>query len=216
VSKTVVLLGPPASGKGTQAARFSRAHGFLHFDMGGALRKAAVADTPLGEEVRSYTDAGHLVPDEIVQQLIQLMFAANEQRDVILDGFPRSMEQAELLDRAMAEAGRELTAAVLVSLPESDIAVRILNRRMCPVCGGVYNLVTMPPKSDEKCDSDGSPLEHRTDDTEEVLRERLAVYNEKTRPIVAHYEAAGVLARVDGTADVDDVGRQIEKVVLGP
>jgi len=214
VRRTVVLLGPPASGKGTQAARFSRAHDFLHFDMGGALREAAAGDSPLAEEIRSYTDAGHLVPDEVVRRLIELMFAANRERDIILDGFPRSMEQAELLEHAMSEAGRELTAAVLIGLPEEEIAIRILNRRVGPVCGKAYNLVTMPPKSDEKCDDDGYPLEHRADDTEEVLKERLAVYKEKTRPIIAHYEAVGVLARVDGTAGVNDVGEQIEKVVL--
>ncbi len=211
----VIFLGPPASGKGTQAARFSEAHGFLHFDMGKALREEAAGSSPLAEEIRSYTNAGRLVPNEVVQRLIQLMFAANQERDIILDGFPRSMEQVELLERVMEEAGRNLTAAVLVNLPEDDIAERILNRRVCPQCGRVYNLVTMPPRSDEMCDDDGSVLEHRADDTEEVLNERLAVYSEQTQPIIDHYESAGLLTRVDGAADVDDVSRQIEKVVFG-
>ena len=213
--KTVIFLGPPSSGKGTQATRFSVLHNFLHFDMGEALRKEAAGSSPLAEEIRSFTDAGRLVPNETVQRLIRLMFAANPERDIILDGFPRSMEQAELLTHVMAEAGRDLTAAVLVSLPEEDIAERILNRRICPACGKVYNLVTVPPKSDEKCDDDNSPLEHRADDTEEVLSERLAVYRSQTQPIIAFYESASVLARVDGTAGIDDVGRQIEKVILG-
>jgi len=213
--KTVIFLGPPASGKGTQAARFSELHNFLHFDMGKALRKEAAGSSLLAEEIRSFTDAGQLVPNEVVQRFIQSMFAANQERDIILDGFPRSMEQVELLARAMAEAGRDLTAAVFVSLPEEDIANRILNRRVCPVCGRVYNLVTVPPKSDEKCDHDSSPLEHRADDTEEVLSERLAVYRNQTQPIIAYYESAGVLASVDGTAGINDVGRQIEEVILG-
>ena len=213
--KTVIFLGPPASGKGTQAARFSEVHNFLHIDMGKALREEAASGSPLAEEIRGTADAGRLVPNEVVQRLIQHMFAANQERDIILDGFPRSMEQAELLTRVMAEAGRDLTAAVLVSLPEEDIAVRILNRRVCPVCGRIYNLVTVPPESDEKCDDDSSPLEHRADDTEEVLNERLAVYRDQTQPIIAHYESANVLVSVDGTAGIDGVGRQIEKVVLG-
>jgi len=212
--KTVIFLGPPASGKGTQAARFSKMHGFLHFDMGKALREEAAGSSPLAGEIRSYTNAGRLVPNEAVRRLIQLMFAVNKERDIILDGFPRSMEQVGLLERLMAEAGRDLTAAVLVSLPESEIARRILNRRVCPVCGRVYNLVTMPPDSDEKCDDDGSPLEHRADDTEDVLNERLAVYKEQTQPIIGHYDSAGLLARVDGTAGVDDIGKQIEEVVF--
>jgi len=215
VMEIVIFLGPPASGKGTQAARFSEAHGFLHFDMGKALREEAASSSPLAEEIRSFTDTGRLVPNEVVQRLIQLMFAANQERDIILDGFPRSMEQVELLKRAMSDAGRDLTAAVLVSLPEDDIAERILNRRVCPVCGRVYNLVTVPPESDEKCDDDGSPLEHRADDTEDVLNERIAVYNEQTQPIIAHYESEGLLVRVDGVADIDDVSMQIEKVLLG-
>ncbi len=211
---TIVFLGPPASGKGTQAARFASAHGFTHFDMGGALREEIESGSALASEIRSYADAGKLVPGEIVRKLVEQMFGRNQGKNVLLDGFPRSSEQADMLDDVLAVEGRELNTAVLVEVPEEVLMQRVINRRFCPECGRVYNLQTLRPQGDGFCDDDGAQLMHRRDDTEEVMAERLRVYYGQTQPIVERYEQAGILSRVDGTAGVESVSLQIERIVF--
>lgn len=215
MTMTVIFLGPPASGKGTQAQRFAKAHGFLHFDMGGALREEIESGSELAAEIRSHSDAGRLVPTAIVRKLVEQMFERNQRDSVLLDGFPRSVEQADMLDTVLAAQGRGITAAVLVEVPENELILRVINRRICPECGRVYNLRTMRPRSEGICDDDGSLLQHRRDDTEEVMGERLRVYREQTQPILERYEEMGVLSKVDGTADADRVGLQIERIVFG-
>ncbi|OGK12064.1 MAG: hypothetical protein A2Y63_04395 [Candidatus Riflebacteria bacterium RBG_13_59_9] len=215
MKRTVVFLGPPASGKGSQAVRFSRTHGFLHFDMGGALREEVETCSPLADKIRAYTDAGQLVPLELVSELVNRTLNRNSERDVLLDGFPRSMEQAEMLEGVLERLGRQLTMVVLIDVPEPVVVERTVNRRVCPTCGRIYNLLTFPPRNDQVCDDDAAELSHRRDDTEELIRARLKVYRQQTQPIIAHYESAGVLARVDGCGDMDAVGKQIESIVLG-
>lgn len=215
MSKAVVLLGPPASGKGTQAARFSAKHGFRHFDMGAALRHEIESGSPLASEIKSFTDAGKLVPTTVVRELVLNAIQANPEADFVFDGFPRSMEQAHMLDGVLAVTGRKLTGAVLIDVPAETIVQRIVNRRFCPECGRVYNLVTLPPREDERCDDDGAGLEQRRDDTQEVLAERLRVYHGQTEPIIEHYRNAGLLKRIDGTQTVEEISRQMENAVFG-
>jgi adenylate kinase len=215
VSKAVVLLGPPASGKGTQAARFSAKHGFLHFDMGAALRSEIESGSALASEIKSFTNVGKLVPTSIVRDLVLSAIQTNPEADFVFDGFPRSMEQAHMLDGVLAVTGRKLTGAVLIDVPEEVIVQRIVNRRFCPECGRVYNLVTLPPREGERCDDDGVALEQRRDDTQEVLAERLRVYHGQTEPIIEHYRKAGLLKRIDGTQAVDDISREMESAVFG-
>ena len=210
-----MFLGSPASGKGTQAARFAREHGFVHFDMGGALRREVERGSALADRIRSCTDAGRLVPMEIIRTLVLQAFTEAGEGDVLLDGFPRSLEQAQLLDEVLRGLGRALTAVVVIELPEALAVERTVNRRVCPVCGRAYNLLTLPPRNDEKCDDDGTPLEQRRDDTDEVVRERLRVYHEETQPIIEYYQAAGVLARVSGSDSIEAVGTKIEQAVFG-
>jgi len=215
VSKVVVLLGPPASGKGTQAARFAEKHGFLHFDMGSALRAEAERGSPLSAEIRSFTDAGRLVPTSIVREIVLNALEDRPDASFVLDGFPRSMEQAHMLDGVLVVTGRKLSGVVLIDLPEEVIVQRIVNRRHCPECGRVYNLLSQPPKDDERCDDDGAALEQRRDDTPEVLAERLRVYHEQTEPIIEHYGQAGLLTRIDGAQPIEEVSRQMEDAVMG-
>ncbi len=214
MTMTVVFLGPPASGKGTQAQKFAKAHGFLHFDMGGALREEIASGSELADEIRSYSDAGKLVPTEIVRKLVEQMFERNSGANVLLDGFPRSSEQADMLDAVLEAQGRNITAAIFVDVPEAELIQRVLNRRVCPECGRVYNLRTVPPRNEGICDDDGALVQHRRDDTEEVMAERLRVYHAQTQPIIERFEEMGVLSRVDGTAGVDSVGLQIERIVF--
>lgn len=211
---TIVFLGPPASGKGTQAARFAEAHGFTHFDMGGALREEIASGSDLASEIRKYTDAGKLVPLAIIRKLVEQVFERNEGTSMLLDGFPRSMEQADVLEDVLTAEGRDLDVAIFVDVPEDELMQRVINRRFCPECGRVYNLRTLRPKEDGFCDDDGAQLMQRRDDTEDVMAERLRVYHEQTQPILERYEQEGVLSRVDGTAGVESVGLQIERIVF--
>jgi len=205
-----VFLGPPGSGKGTQAARLAKRFGFLHFDMGRSLREEIASGSKLGEKIRSYTDIGELVPISIIKEIIEKVLEDSSNESIILDGFPRSEEQADLLDDVLIRLGLDLKGVYFFRIGDNAIIDRITNRRYCPVCRKVYNLKSAPPLIDGKCDEDGSELVTRPDDNEDVIANRLDVYRRKTAPILARYRRKGKLTELDATLAIAD----IEKLLM--
>jgi adenylate kinase len=181
---TVVLLGPPGSGKGTQAARLRDRHGFVTLSPGGLLRDARARGTELGQRAAQYMDRGELAPDELVVATMREAIAGADGQPIVLDGFPRTVPQADALATLLAEAGRELHAAVLIDVPDDVVAQRISGRH-----------------------------EGRADDNPETVRERLRVYHGETEPLVAYYDERGLLRRVDGSQDADGVAAGVEQAV---
>ena len=203
--RVVVLLGPPGVGKGTQGARLARESDWDHLSTGDLLRTALERGTALGQEARSYMEAGELVPDEVIVGLVgETLNAAPLGRGVVFDGFPRTVVQAEALDHALAKAGRAVDRVCLLDAPEEVIVQRISGRRSSP-SGRVYNVHFDPPEREGFCDDTGEPLVHRADDRPETVRKRLAVYRRDTVPLVGLYEERGVLRRVDGRGGIHDV-----------
>ena len=205
-----VFLGPPGSGKGTQAARLAKRFGFLHFDMGRSLREEIASGSKLGEKIRSYTDIGELVPISIIKEIIEKVLEDSSNESIILDGFPRSEEQADLLDDVLIRLGLDLKGVYFFRIGDNAIIDRITNRRYCPVCRKVYNLKSAPPLIDGKCDEDGSELVTRPDDNEDVIANRLDVYKRETAPILARYRRKGKLTELDATLAIAD----IEKLLM--
>ena len=212
--KVVVLLGSPGVGKGTQGIRLGRELGWAHVSTGDLLRAARKAGTSLGLEARRYMDAGELVPDDVIVDLVREHLAGTEQdRGVIFDGFPRTVPQAEALDEVLAAGGRGVDRVVLLEADDAVLVKRIAGRRSSP-SGRVYNVYFDPPRRDGFCDDTGEPLIHRADDRPETVRTRLAVYREATAPLIGFYGARGLLARVDGEGDIDQVQTALRSAVL--
>ncbi len=202
----LVLLGPPGAGKGTQATRLSQEFGVRHLSSGDVLRAERQAGTELGSKVAAFMDAGELVPDEIIIKVILGQVNA-EESGVLLDGFPRTRNQAERLLESMEAHDTTLDAVICLEVPDSDIVNRITGRRICPKCGEVYHVSFRPPVKPDVCDHDGETLIHRQDDTEEVVKQRLQAYHELTEPVKEYYRDRGLLRIVDGTQSVDAVGQ---------
>jgi len=208
----IILLGPPGSGKGTQAELLSKKYGIPHIAMGDILREEVARGTSLGKKVNVYMSRGELVPDEIVIEVLKERIKKPDCKNgFILDGFPRTLNQAKALDTMLDELGFRIDAVVYIDVPDEEIVRRLSLRRTCRVCGRVYNLYYNPPKQDGKCDVCGGELFIRDDDKPEVIRNRLKVYNEQTRPLVSYYEESKLLVRVDGANSIDNVFQQIVK-----
>lgn len=211
-----MLLGAPGVGKGTQGVRLGEELGWAHVSTGDLLRAALRQGTPLGLEARRYMDAGELVPDGVMIDLVEEHLAAPKaDRGVVFDGFPRTVEQAEALDRALARGGRAVAAAALLDAPETVLFKRISGRRSSPG-GRVYNIYFDPPIREGICDDTGDPLIHRADDRPDTVRTRLAVYREVTAPLIGHYESKGLLVRVDADGDIDQVFAALRAAVGAP
>ncbi|MYA63698.1 MAG: adenylate kinase [Gemmatimonadetes bacterium] len=211
--RVVVLLGSPGVGKGTQGVRLGRDLDWAHVSTGDLLRAALKAGTPLGLEARKYMDAGELVPDDVIVDLVAEHLAAMPaERRVIFDGFPRTVPQAEALDDVLAAAGRRVDRVCLLEAPEEVLVKRISGRRSSPG-GRVYNIHFDPPKRDGLCDDTGEPLIHRADDHPDTVRTRLAVYHELTAPLVGFYDAKGLLARVNGEGGIHEVYASLRAAV---
>lgn len=210
----LILLGPPGAGKGTQAVRLAEAFGLQHLSSGDVLRAERKSGTDLGKRVTEYMDSGALVPDEIIVEVILArVLEPTQPAGVLLDGFPRTLAQAEALDTALAKAGKQVDLVVSLLVPDEPIVERITGRRVCPTCGAVYHEKSLPPKQAGVCDKDGAALIHRTDDRAEVVKERLAAYHAQTRPLEAYYRGKGLMVEVDGTADVDTVFGRARKEI---
>lgn len=213
--EVVVLLGSPGVGKGTQGVRLGRDLGWAHVSTGDLLRAALEEGTALGTEAARYMDAGELVPDDVIVDLVREHLAAMPSgRGVVFDGFPRTVPQARALDRVLSGAGRGVSRVCLLEAREEVLVKRISGRRSSPN-GRVYNVHFDPPLRDGICDETGEPLIHRADDRPDTVRARLFVHREVTGPLVGFYEGRGLLARVDGEGDIEAVYRALRAAVLG-
>jgi adenylate kinase len=204
-----VLLGPPGAGKGTQAVHIARAFEVPRIATGDLFREHAAQDTDLGREAKGYMDRGELVPDDLVLRMVSDRLRRDDARQGFLfDGFPRTVAQAIDLEDHLAGAGTPLDVVVRFNVPESEIVQRIVNRRTCPTDGSVYHLDFAPPQTDEVCDLCGTPLVHRADDTEPVVRRRLEEYHAKTERLEYFYWERGLLRDVESVGPVDEVTRR--------
>jgi adenylate kinase len=210
----LVLLGPPGSGKGTQGVRLQEDFRLPYYATGDILRAAVRDGTELGSEAKGYMDRGDLVPDQVMVGLIAERVSRDEAGDgFILDGFPRTTAQAEGLDSKMEELERELTAAILIEVTDDEVVRRLGGRRTCVKEGHIFHVECDPPKNEDICDICGARLEIRDDDKPEVIRNRLQTYHEKTEPLVSYYEHRGILRRVDGSREPDDVNDRIRAML---
>lgn len=206
----LILLGPPGAGKGTQAERIREDFDVAYVATGDILRQAVAGGTPLGERAKRYMDAGELVPDEVIIGVIAERLRSDDARDgFLLDGFPRTIAQAEALDEALDAAGREVTGVLLIDAPDEEIVRRISGRRVGPVSGRVYHVEFDPPKVEGKDDVDGADLVQRDDDRPETVRKRLEVYHSQTARLIAYYEERGLLHRIDGTRSPAEVHEHV-------
>jgi adenylate kinase len=210
----LVLLGPPGSGKGTQGERLRDDLRFPYYATGDILRAAVREETELGRVAKEYMDRGDLVPDEVIVGVIAERIDSEEAADgFILDGFPRTVPQAEALDGKLAELGRSVSAVLLIDVSDEEVLRRLGGRRTCVENGHVFHVDFNPPEKEGVCDIDGSRLIVREDDKPEVIRHRLGTYHEKTEPLIAFYDDKGLLRRVDGTEAPDEVGDRIRALL---
>jgi adenylate kinase len=206
----LILMGPPGAGKGTQAERLVDDFDLPYYATGDILRAAIGEGTELGKQAQPIVEAGDLVPDELMIGVIMERIDTPEAEDgFILDGFPRTIPQAEALDEALDRRGRALTAALLINAPGEEVIRRLSGRRICAKSGHVYHVEFDPPKKDEVCDQDGSRLIQRDDDKPETIEKRLAVYREQTTPLIDLYDERGLLRRFDGTRSPEEVHSHI-------
>lgn len=200
-----MLFGPPGSGKGTQATLLREKFGVAHISTGDALRDAVARKTEVGLEAKSYMDKGELVPDGVVIAIAKAKLASVADQGFILDGFPRTIAQAEALDAALADLNLPLEAVVNLQVEEEEIVKRLSGRRVCPGCGEPFHVETKIPKQDGICDSCATALIHRDDDQAEAIRNRLNVYNGQTAPVLGYYESKGILKNINAVGDIQDI-----------
>lgn len=209
----IVFLGPPGSGKGTQAQMLDDEHGFYHFDTGSVLRAEVASGSELGGRIATYIDQGLLVPLEIIRELLLRFFSETKAERIMLDGFPRDLDQAKVLDEGLARLGDDLDHVFYLDVERNALLERIVNRRSCPTCGEIYNISTDPPARPGVCDKDGAALVQRKDDTAEVFTNRLQVYLEQTMPLLDYYRQRGLLRRIDGARPAEDISREIAELL---
>ena len=210
----IIMLGAPGAGKGTQAARIAEKNNIPHVSTGDIFRANIKEGTELGKKAKKYMDEGQLVPDSLTIELLLDRVAKDDcANGYILDGFPRTIPQAEALDAALDKLGTAIDCAVNVDVPDQNIVSRMSGRRSCPSCGEIFHIVQMPPKKEGICDKCGEKLIQRDDDKPETVEKRLKVYHDQTQPLIDFYEKKGILKTVDGTLAPDDVFKAIEKAL---
>jgi adenylate kinase len=212
----LILFGPPGAGKGTQAKKLAAHYGIPHLSTGDLLREAIRQGSELGKKVKPLMDAGKLVPDELVIGIVEdRLRSPDARKGSILDGFPRTIPQAQALQAALERAGRKLEVVISLEVPEAELVERLSGRRSCPQCGAAYHVVNQPPKRAGFCDRDGAGLVQREDDKEDRVKARLRVYAEQTAPLKDWYRKQGLLRTVDGVGSPDGIQAQI-RAALGP
>lgn len=210
----IIMLGAPGAGKGTQAKKIAEKYGIPHISTGDIFRANIKEGTELGKKAKTYMDQGLLVPDELTVDLVIDRVAKDDaQNGYVLDGFPRTIPQAEALDKALSGRGEKIDYAVNVEVPDESIVNRMSGRRACTACGGTYHVKYNAPKKEGICDACGGELVLRDDDKPETVKKRLDVYHDQTQPLIEYYTKQGVLKEVDGTRDVDDVFTAITKLL---
>jgi len=203
-------MGLPGAGKGTQASEIVKKFPIPHISTGDMFRKAIKDETDLGKEAKSYMDRGELVPDEVTVGIVKERISEDDaKKGFLLDGFPRTIDQAESLNQIMSELDREIDAVINIEVPEEELMNRLTGRRICEKCGTTYHLVFNPPKVDGICDIDGGKLYQREDDNPETVSNRLSVNVKQSKPILEYYNNKGVLKNIDGSKDIDEVTNDV-------
>ncbi|MCR4712628.1 MAG: adenylate kinase [Clostridia bacterium] len=209
-----ILLGPPGAGKGTQAAKIVEKYGIPHISTGDIFRENIKKQTELGKKAQGYMNRGELVPDDLVIEIATDRLLADDcANGFLLDGFPRTVYQAEKLDEFLAAHGQSLDKAINIEVADEELISRLTGRRVCKACGASFHIVNVPPKQEGICDVCGAELVQRADDTEETVRNRIEVYKQQTMPLVDYYTAAGKIATVDGCGSLEDVFGQIAEAL---
>ena len=212
----ILFMGPPGAGKGTQAERIVERFGVPHISTGDAFRLAMKQGTPLGLKAKEYVDQGLLVPDEVTNGIVRDRLAEPDcGKGFLLDGFPRTLAQAQALDEMLAEMGRKIDHVINLKVDRGLLLARLTGRRICKSCGSTYHVVFNPPKQEGVCDKCGGELYQRSDDTEEKVGTRLDEYTSKTAPLLAYYGDKGMLREVDGEKDIDEVTAEIGALLKG-
>lgn len=210
----IIMLGAPGAGKGTQAKKIAEKYNIPHISTGDIFRANIKEGTELGKKAKTYMDQGLLVPDELVVDLVVDRVAQEDAKNgYVLDGFPRTIPQAEALDAALEKIGEKVDFAVNVEVPDENIINRMSGRRACVKCGATYHIVHIPTKVEGICDTCGSELILREDDKPETVKKRLMVYHDQTQPLIDYYTKKNILKEVDGTVDMDEVFTAIVKVL---
>ena len=208
----LVLLGPPGAGKGTQAARLEEYYNLPHISTGDIFRKAIKDETELGQEAKQYLDQGKLVPDEVTNGIVKERLAQSDCAEgFILDGFPRTVNQAEALSQILTDLNYQLDAAVNIQVSDDEVIKRLSGRRICNDCGATYHVEFNPPADEGVCDQCGGELYQRDDDTPETIKERLEVYYDKTAAVVDYYKDEDLLLTIDGEQGLDEVFAAIKE-----
>lgn len=210
----LALLGPPGSGKGTQAQLLQEHCGLVHISTGDILREAVRQRTPLGEVARPYMEQGRYVPDDVVNGIIADRFRREDRpQHFVLDGYPRTRPQAEALDSVLTEVGLPLDRVILLEVPDEEIVQRLSGRRSCPRCGAIYHIPRHPPQRDELCDRCGTALVQRADDREDAIRERLRVYHATLPGVLEHYRQQGKLLVLNGLGEPQAIFARLRQLV---
>lgn len=210
----IILLGPPGAGKGTQAARITAKYNIPQISTGDIFRKNIKEGTELGLKAKAYMDKGELVPDDLVIEIATArLLEADCKNGFMLDGFPRTVYQAEKLDEFLEKHGMKIDHVLDIEVEKEILLARIIGRRVCKACGATYHVVNMPPAKEGICDACGGELYQRADDTEATVKNRIEVYEAQTMPLVDYYEKAGNIVHIDGSAELDDVFAEIVRTL---
>lgn len=210
----LILLGPPGAGKGTQAVRIIEKYGIPHISTGDIFRKNIKEGTALGKKAQEYMNKGELVPDSLVIEIALDRLKEDDCKNgFLLDGFPRTVEQAEALDAFLAEEGKKVDHVIDMYVDKEILMDRLVTRRVCKTCGATYNIKGMPPKKEGECDKCGGELYQRADDTEETVNNRIDVYNSQTKPLLAYYEKTGNISHFDGAMGFEKLFAEIVKLL---
>ncbi len=214
MDKSIILLGPPGGGKGTQAKMMTEKYKIPQVSTGDILREAVKNKTAMGIKAKEYMDAGKLVPDEVVIGIIKDRLAQLDcQAGFILDGFPRTVGQAEALDVMLSDMNKRITHAVSIEVDDAELMKRLTGRRTCKACGAMYHVIFKPPKKEGACDACGGQLYQRDDDKEATIRNRLDVYQQQTAPLIDYYKGKDLLRPIAGTGKIEDIFSKIESVI---